>query len=183
MHLATGERRWRPFASMGGLGTPVAHSDTILVATLGTNEPFMPAVESVLAKYDKDQDGRLSLQEFRDDADLGEHFGWLDANNDNSVDAQEWNAARPWGGRLRGDRPPASQRAGPIRDGASLAVYEEPAYVPAPLVYKTCNTWSAVSIIIVQSSGVTLKRSRRPWQYRRPLPPTARCIWRARRAS
>jgi outer membrane protein assembly factor BamB len=97
-YLATGERRWwTPIGSMGAVGTPVAYGDSLLVATPGTNGPWMPTFESVLAKYDKDKDGKLSEPEFRGDELLGEHFGWLDANGDRFVDAHEWNTARGMG--------------------------------------------------------------------------------------
>jgi outer membrane protein assembly factor BamB len=97
-YLATGERRWwLPVGSSGALGTPVANGDTLMVSTLSTTEPWMPAFQAVLQKYDKDKDGRLSWEEFRGDPDLGEHFGWIDANADKFVDAPEWNAARAIG--------------------------------------------------------------------------------------
>src|SRR6266478_3915531 len=97
-YLATGEPRWwSPLGSMGAFGTPVSSGETLFVVTSATNEPWMPAFATVLGKYDKDQDGRLSFHEFREDPDLGEHFGWIDANGDNFIDAQEWNKARAMG--------------------------------------------------------------------------------------
>lgn len=97
--LATGESRWwMPLGSMGGVGTPVAVRDTVFVSTLSTSEPWMPTFDATLKQYDKDRDGRLSQQEFAADKDLGEHFGWIDANSDGFVTADEWNAARSVGG-------------------------------------------------------------------------------------
>lgn len=166
--LATGERRWwRPFASMGGLGTPVAHGDTILVATLGTSEPFMPAYGTVLAKYDKDQDGRLSLQEFRDDPDLGEHFGWLDANNDNFIDTQEWNAAQALGmGEYGAVALQPSNAQGPLGDGAvRWRFMKNLPYIPAPLVYQDVYYMVRSGGIITSlnaATGELLKEGRSP---------------------
>jgi hypothetical protein len=137
--LATGERRWwRPLASMGSLGTPVTLGDTILIATLGTNEPFIPGFEAVLAKYDKDRNQLLSLQEFHDDPDLGEHFGWVDANSDNSIDMEEWKAAQSLGMGEHGAvalRPDNAQ--GQLGDGAvRWRFMKNLPYIPAPLVYQ-----------------------------------------------
>ncbi|MFN8009350.1 MAG: PQQ-binding-like beta-propeller repeat protein, partial [Terriglobia bacterium] len=137
--LATGEQRWwKPLASMGSQGTPVVHGDTILVATQGSNEPYLPAFGTVLAKYDKDSDGRLSWQEFQGDPDLGEHFGWLDTNGDKLIDEQEWNAARALGTgeygaiALRPDKAEGPLEAGAVR----WRFLKNLPYIPAPLVYQ-----------------------------------------------
>ena len=63
-YLSTGERRWwMPVGSMGALGTP-AHGKTLLIETVGSNEPWLPHFATMLAKYDKDKDGRLWWEEF-----------------------------------------------------------------------------------------------------------------------
>jgi hypothetical protein len=73
--LATGTSRWwLPLASDGSIGTQLAHGDTLLVSTLGSSEPMLPTFAATLAKYNKDKDGRLSLEEFRSD-EMAEHFG------------------------------------------------------------------------------------------------------------
>ncbi len=138
-YLATGERRWwLPLGSMGALGTPVASGETLLVVTSGVNEPWLPAFETVLAKYDKDKDGRLSLEEFRGDPDVGEHFGWIDANGDNFIDAPEWNTARTLGMgeygavAIRPDNAQGQVGAGAIR----WRFLKNLPYIPAPLVYQ-----------------------------------------------
>ena len=137
--LATGERRWwMPLRSGGSLGTPVAHGDTILVSTAGSDEPDLPPFESYLAKYDKDGDGRLSAEEFRADPELGEHFGWLDTNDDNFIDAKEWNEARALG---KGDYGAFALRPGAAKgelDAAAVLwrVKKSLPYIPAPIVYQ-----------------------------------------------
>src|SRR5258706_3381171 len=79
--LASGiQRWWLPVASNGALGTPLAHGDTLMISTLGSNEPMMSTFASALSQYDKDKDGRLSLQQFRGDADFAEHSGWIHGN-------------------------------------------------------------------------------------------------------
>jgi outer membrane protein assembly factor BamB len=137
-YLETGEPRWwTPLGSMGALGTPVTSGDTVLVSTLSTNEPWMPAFETPLAQYDKDQDGRLSQQEFGADPDLGMHFGWIDADNDNSITAEEWNAARKMG---MGDYGAVAIRPGNAEGKLEPAAVrwrfkKNLPFIPAPLVY------------------------------------------------
>ena len=96
--LASGQARWwMRVASQGGIGTPIASGDTVLISTLAGAEPWMPEFGATIEKYDQNKDGRLSEAEFKPDADLGEHFGWLDANSDGSVDRAEWVEAREMG--------------------------------------------------------------------------------------
>jgi outer membrane protein assembly factor BamB len=139
-YLATGESHWwLPVASMGGLAIPIAHGDSLLVETVGAKEPLLPPFDSVLAKYDTDKDGRLSRQEFSADKDLGEHFGWIDTNADNFIDAGEWNEARSLG---QGDFGAVSIRPGGARGqlsaGAVVAwrFQKNLPYIPSPLVYR-----------------------------------------------
>jgi outer membrane protein assembly factor BamB len=137
--LATGESRWwMPVASMGAIGVPVAAGDTLVANTAGSSEPWMPTFDAVLKQYDKDHDGRLSKQEFAADKDFGEHFGWIDSNNDGFVTAEEWTYARNIGmgehfgvfalqpEKLAGKLDPQSVR---WRFKKNLT------YIPAPLVY------------------------------------------------
>ena len=125
--LASGAQRWwLPVASNGALGTPVAHGDTLMISTLGSNEPELLTFASALSKYDKDKDRRLSQEEFRVDPDYGEHFGWIDENDDRFIDAKEWDTARSlgvgdWGaiavrpGNARGQLEPGSEFDGAFR--------------------------------------------------------------------
>lgn len=137
--LSSGAQRWwLPVASSGALGTPVAHGDTVVISTLGSNEPMMTTFASALSKYDKDKDGRLSQDEFRPDPDYGEHFGWIDDNNDGYIDAKEWDIARALG---MGDwgviavRPGNSR--GQLEAGAvRWRLQRNISYIPAPLLYE-----------------------------------------------
>jgi outer membrane protein assembly factor BamB len=108
-----------------------------MVSTLGSNDPWMPAFPSALAQYDKDKDGRVSEQEFRTDKEWGEHFGWIDENDDKFIVAEEWEKARmlgigEWGafairpGNAKGQLEPSSIR---WRQQKNLP------YIPAPLLY------------------------------------------------
>jgi len=137
--LATGEPQWwTPVGSMGGVGTPVAAGDTLMISTLNTAEPWMPTFDAALKQYDKDHDGRISQQEFAADKDLGEHFGWIDTDDDGFITAQEWNAARSVG---MGDfgavaiRPGKAQ--GKLEPQAFQWRYKKGLpFIPAPLIYQ-----------------------------------------------
>lgn len=136
--LDTGESLWwMPIGTAGSLGTPVAVGNTLFLSTLSSTEPMMPTFASVLTMYDKDHDGRLSHDEFKGDKDLGEHFGWIDANSDGFITEAEWNKARALGDgefgaialepeKLRGQTKPTAVR---WRFKKNLP------YIPAPLVY------------------------------------------------
>jgi outer membrane protein assembly factor BamB len=167
-YLATGEQRWwSPVGSMGALGTPISRGDTLFVVTSSTNEPWMPAFETVLAKYDKDRDGRLSLQEFRGDPDLGEHFGWIDSNGDNFVDAQEWNTARAMGMGEYGAVAirPDSARGQLLPAAISWRFKKNLSFIPAPLIYRDVYYMVRDGGIITSlnpATGALLKQGRSP---------------------
>ncbi len=166
--LASGaERWWLPVASSGALGTPLAHGDTLMISTLGSNEPFMPAFASVLSQYDKDKDGRLSLPEFRGDADLGEHFGWIDENDDKFIVSQEWDTARALGVGEWGSiavRPGAAR--GRLEPGAIRWRFQKNIpYIPAPLLYQGVYYMVKTGGIITSldpATGRILKEGRSP---------------------
>jgi outer membrane protein assembly factor BamB len=138
-YLETGEQTWwMPIASGGSLGTPVSMGGTLLVSTLSSSEPMMPAFSSVLTMYDKNHDGRLSHDEFKGDKDLGEHFGWIDENSDGFITEAEWNKARSLGQgefgaialepeKLRGQLAPSA---------VTWRFKKNLPYIPAPLAYK-----------------------------------------------
>ncbi|HEV3198694.1 MAG TPA: PQQ-binding-like beta-propeller repeat protein [Bryobacteraceae bacterium] len=138
-YLDTGESRWwMPVGTAGSLGTPVATDGTLFVSSLSSSEPMMPTFASALTMYDKDHDGRLSHDEFQGDADLGEHFGWIDDNGDGFITEAEWNKARSLGTgefgaialepeKLRGQLEPSAVR---WRFKKNLP------YIPAPLIYR-----------------------------------------------
>jgi hypothetical protein len=166
--LASGAQRWwLPVASGGAMGTPLAHGDTLMISTLGSNEPSMPTFAAVLSKYDKDKDGRLSLEEFRADPDLGEHFGWIDGNDDRFIDTQEWNKTRAyevgeWGaiavrpGNARGQLEPGAIR---------WRLQKNIPYIPAPLLYRGVNNMVKTGGIITSidpATGRILKQGRSP---------------------
>jgi outer membrane protein assembly factor BamB len=137
--LASGAQRWwLPVGSSGALGTPLVQGDTLMISTLGTDEPFLPTFAAALSQYDKDGDSKLSLAEFRVIADLVEHFGWIDENDDKVIVSDEWNAARSlglgeWGaiavrpGKSRGQLEPSAVR---------WRIQKNIPYIPTPLLYQ-----------------------------------------------
>lgn len=166
--LVTGTSRWwLPLASDGSMGVPLAYGDTLVVSTSGSNEPGMPLFASVLAKYDKDKDGRLSAQEFRNDPDMGEHFGWVDENDDKLIVAAEWDKARTlgvgeWGAiAVR----PGNTRGQLAASAVRWRVQKNLPYIPAPLLYQGVYYLVKDGGIITSldpATGKTLKQGRSP---------------------
>jgi outer membrane protein assembly factor BamB len=137
--LETGESRWwMPIGSSGSMGTPVASGEMLFISTSGGSEPNLPAFETALEKLDTDKNGRLSHQEFLADKEMGEHFGWLDENADNVVDAKEWQTIRTLGMGESGAIAIRAARASGKIDPASVLwrVKKNLPYIPAPLHYK-----------------------------------------------
>ena len=166
--LASGAQLWwLPVASGGALGTPLSSGDTLIISTLGSNEPEMPMFASVLSQFDKDKDGRLSFEEFRADANFGEHFGWIDENDDKFIELQEWNKTRLYGVGEWG--------AIAVRPGKSKGQLEQSAirwrlqknipYIPTPLLYQSiCYMVKTGGIItsLDPATGRILKVGRSP---------------------
>lgn len=93
--LNTGERLWwvRQVGSYPK-GVPVLSGDMVYVCAEGGDQPFLPPFEDSLKKEDKDNDRRIHRDEMKANAEFAEHFGWLDANNDNYVDQAEYDFVR-----------------------------------------------------------------------------------------
>ncbi|MBX3276451.1 MAG: PQQ-binding-like beta-propeller repeat protein [Acidobacteria bacterium] len=166
--LASGASRWwLPLASGGSMGTPLAHGDTLMLSTLGGSEPMLPTFAATLAKYDKDKDGRLSPEEFRDDPDFGEHFGWIDENDDKVIVSEEWDKARALG---MGEWGAIAVRPGNARGrlGASAVRWRAQKnipYIPAPLLYQDVYYMVKTGGIITSldpATGRMLKQGRSP---------------------
>ncbi len=138
-YAATGELRWwMPIGSMGALGTPLASGDTVLISTLGATEPWVPSFAATLDKYDTNKDGRLSEPEFGGDPELGGHFGWIDADNDKIIHAEEWEEARMMGiGEFGAIAVRPGNAEGRLPPEAVLWRFKKNVpYVPSPLLYR-----------------------------------------------
>jgi len=164
-YLDTGEPRWwLPIGSDGSMGSPLISGDTVIVTASGHDEPWMPTFDSALAKYDKDGDGRISRDEFKDDKDWSEHFGWIDAGHDGFLDAREWNSARTFG--LGDYGVMAIPLAGQGQRSSKALRWQfkrNLAYIPAPLIYDGVFYMIRTGGIITSlqpSSGAILKQGR-----------------------
>ena len=73
------------------IATPVVASGVIYAAGEGSDQAPYPPLAEVLGKLDKNQDGKLSREEFAADPMYADHFGWVDANDDGFIVADEWN--------------------------------------------------------------------------------------------
>ena len=156
--LETGESRWwMPIGSSGSMGTAVASGETLFLSTSGGTEPNLPAFETALEKLDTDKNGRLSHQEFLADKEMGEHFGWLDENSDNVIDAKEWQTIRTLGMGESGVIAIRAGKASGRMDPASVLwrVKKNLPYIPAPLYYKNVLYLAKTGGIITSFDPVT----------------------------
>ncbi len=166
--LATGERHWwMTVGTFGAVAIPAASGDTVLVASQGTTQPWLPPFADMLKKYDKDKDGRLSYDEFKGDPDLGEHFGWLDSNSDNFLSEQEWNTARqlglgPYGAIAIRPR----NASGKLAESTVAWRYQKALpHIPSPLLYQGVYYIVADNGVVTAldpESGKVLKQGRNP---------------------
>ena len=164
--LASGQARWwMRVASQGGIATPIASGDTLLISTLAATEPWMPEFGPTIEKYDRDKDGRLSEPEFKPDADLGEHFGWLDANSDGFVERAEWVEAREMGVGEFGVLAirPGTAKGQLLPDAIRWRFQKNLPFIPAPLVYQDVFYMVRSGGVITSlnvSTGALLKEGR-----------------------
>ena len=166
--LASGEPRWwMPLGSNGSMGTAVTSGDTLFVSSVGSTEPSMPVFETYLEKYDKDKDRRLSLQEFIADKEMGEHFGWADADTDNFITASEWNTIRNLGiGEFGAIAIRPGKAVGKLDPTAVLWRFKKNLpYIPAPLVYEDVLYLvkdGGIITSLAAATGRSLKEGRSP---------------------
>jgi len=90
--LDTGDNVWW----VGGQGTspistPVLDKGIIFATSHGSDKPEMDPWAKV-SQSDKDKDGKISAVEIRDNLMLGDHFGWVDRNEDGFLTEDEWDA-------------------------------------------------------------------------------------------
>ena len=166
--LETGEPSWwLPLGSSGSMGTPVASGDTLFISTLGSTEPSMPAFDTYLEKLDTNKDRRLSAQEFSVDKDMGEHFGWIDADGNDFITETEWNTTRDL---AAGDYGAIAVRPAGARGklGPSAVVWrfqKNLPYIPAPLIYQDVLYLVKTGGIVTSldpATGRSLKEGRSP---------------------
>ena len=138
--LDKGERLW--WVTKVGTypkGVPALNGDMVYVNGEGSDQPFLPAFDDGLKKYDKDNDHRIQYDEMKSDPEYQEHFGWLDANGDGSIDRAEYDFVRT-GTSTSGHGITAVRLAGGSGDLTPTNVVwrlkKSYPNIPAPLVYR-----------------------------------------------
>ncbi|MBN2242088.1 MAG: PQQ-binding-like beta-propeller repeat protein [Acidobacteria bacterium] len=89
--LDSGQNLWW----VGGQGTspissPVLDNGILFATSHGADKPQLEPWAQ-LSRRDKDKDGRISALEIGEYNMLGDHFGWLDRNEDGFLTQNEWN--------------------------------------------------------------------------------------------
>jgi len=163
---ASGQHRWSLPTATSGLSTPVASSDTIFAQTwnvLGEDDQrgMLPDFATLLKKYDKDGDGKISELEFP--IDLAHtvrpglekvpnsqnyvSFRSVDKNRDGFIQAEEWEAFLVAAAAMNKDHGLLALRP----DGATAKIIwrEDTSIpeVPSPLLYKN-------RLFLVRNGGV-----------------------------
>ena len=92
--LDNGERLWW-VTKIGSYpkGVPVVGADIVYVTADGGEEPFLPPFDETL-KADTNKDQRIQKEEMKGHAEAYDHFGWLDSNNDGSIERAEYDFVR-----------------------------------------------------------------------------------------
>lgn len=148
-YLATGESRWwMPLSSNGSMGNALIHGDNLILSTDGSNEPWLPTFAAVLEKTDKNRDGKISIEESKEEKDWAEHFGWVDRNDDKLIEGAEWDEARSLGvGNYGAISMPLNGKGRIEATAVHWRMQRNIPYVPAPLLYKGI-------LYLVKSGGI-----------------------------
>jgi outer membrane protein assembly factor BamB len=149
-------------------GVPALSGDMVYVNGEGADAPFLPAYDDSLKKYDKDGDQRIQHEEMKVEAEMQEHFGWLDANSDGYIDRAEYDFVRT-GTSTSGHGITAIRLGGGDGDVTSTNVLWrlQKSYpnIPAPLVYRDVMYLMKESGIVSSvnpATGEVLKMGRTP---------------------
>ncbi len=76
------------------IATPALVNGIIYASAGGSEQSPYPPFDEVLKRLDKNQDGKISREEFAADELYGDHFGWVDTNGDGYITADEWDYIR-----------------------------------------------------------------------------------------
>ena len=90
--VQTGEELWR----MKGFGytpvcSPILSGDMLFVSVPDHSEAGVPDWAAASASSDSNKDALISKDETS--GEMRNHFGWMDANKDDLINEEEWNAA------------------------------------------------------------------------------------------
>jgi len=168
--LDKGERLW--WVTKVGTypkGVPALSGDMLYVNGEGSDEPFFPPYEDSLKKWDKDNNQRIQFEEMKDDP-WQEHFGWLDANSDGSIDRAEYDLIRT--GTSTSGHGITSVRLGDVSSRGDLTptnvawrLKKSYPNIPSPLVYRDVMYLMKEGGIVTSlnpATGEVLKMGRTP---------------------
>ena len=164
--LDKGERLWW-VTRIGAYpkGVPVMGTDMVYVTGDGGEEPFLPPFDEAL-KADSNKDQRLQRDELKSNAEAYDHFGWLDSNNDGSIDRAEYDFVRA--STTAGHGLTAVRLSGQGDLTSSNVVWNvKKSYpsIPAPLIYRGVMYLMKEGGIVSSldpASGQVLKQGRTP---------------------
>jgi outer membrane protein assembly factor BamB len=164
--LDKGERLWW-VSKIGAYpkGVPILGNDMVYVTADGGDDPFLPPFEETL-KADTNKDQKLQREELKANAEAYDHFGWLDSNNDGTVDRAEYDFVRK---STTGGHGITAVRLGGQGDltVSSVAWNLKKSYpsIPTPLVYHGVMFLMKEGGIFTSldpSNGQVLKQGRTP---------------------
>ena len=164
--LDKGERLWW-VSKIGSYpkGVPVLGTNMVYVMADGGDDPFLPPFEEVL-KGDTNKDQKIQREEVKGNADAYEHFGWLDSNNDGTIERAEYDFVR--NSTAGGHGLTAVRLAGQGDLTASNVVWnlkKSHPSIPAPLIYRDVMYLMKEGGIVSSldpASGQILKQGRTP---------------------
>jgi outer membrane protein assembly factor BamB len=164
--LDKGERLWW-VSKIGAYpkGVPVLGTDMVYVTADGGEEPFLPPFDEIL-KGDSNKDQRIQREEVKSNADAYDHFGWLDSNNDGSIERAEFDFVR--NSTTSGHGVTAVRLSGSGDLTSSNVVWRvKKSYpsIPSPLIYRGVMYLMKEGGIVTSldpASGQVLKHGRTP---------------------
>ena len=143
---------WRQARRAGGCRSDPAthsalrwsHGDTLLAVTLGSNDARAAGVSRPCWRSTtRTKTGVFRTPSSRGDKELGEHFGWIDTNNDSFITVAEWNAASSiYMGEYGAVAVRPGAATGRLQPSAIRWRFQKNMpYIPAPLLTRACSTW------------------------------------------
>jgi outer membrane protein assembly factor BamB len=165
--LDKGERLWW-VGKIGSYpkGVPVVGTDMVYVTADGGEEPFLPPFDASLKQFDKNNDQRIHSEEMKAQPEAYDHFGWLDANNDQFVDRAEYDFVRNSTVGAHGVTAVRLKGQGDLTT-SNVAWNVKKSYpsIPAPLIYRGVMYLMKEGGIVSSldpASGAVLKQGRTP---------------------